>query len=400
MHSNFFPPAKEGIPEGNLKVIQHSITTKIFLSIKSYLSYMELKFHSKNILFIFVSIILLLNIFTGCIWSNFRQSDNVLDCVFICNLIDERANDVGIKGTDLGVGVERDNEIWLIFGDVVGMNILKNGASAVALLSKERDFDFSRLTWKIDENGNYYKPLHSKRVYGDVSTVPAGALMVDDTMYIYAMRVEWWHHGPKQTHAWGVLFRENETGGFYEIFNWSRDERVNNAPILVDDTIYMVYTNLYRNSAVYLSYVEKEKIEDKNSYRYFSGRTEDGKPIWSENIEDAIPLEGTDKMRVGEISFVYNPILDMYLIMFDSFSIKDGGFWLYYSKEPYGPYSRVKVGVLKDDSWLQENWSGCYGGYIIPYMFGDDGKELYFTISVWKPYITVVMKTRFDMKEN
>ena len=361
---------------------------------------MELKFHSKNILFIFVSIILLLNIFNGCIRDNFGQSDNVLDCMFICNLIDERANDVGIKGTDLGVGVERDNEIWLIFGDVVGMNILKNGASAVALLSKDKVFDFSRLTWKMDEDGNYYKPLHSKRVYGDVSTVPAGAVEIDGIMYIYAMRVEWWNHGPKQTHAWGVLFRENETNEFHEVFNWSRDERVNNAPILVDDTIYMVYTNLYRNSAVYLSCVDKNKIGDKNSYRYFSGRTDDGEPIWSENIEDAIPLEGTEKMRVGEISFAYNPILDMYFIMFDSFSIKNGGFWLYYSKKPYGPYSRVKVGVLKDDSWLQENWSGCYGGYIIPYMFGDDGKELYFTISVWKPYITVVMKTRFDVKEN
>ena len=89
----------------------------------------------------------------------------------------------------------------------------------------------------------------------------------------------------------------------------------------------------------------------------------------------------------------------MYFIMFNSFSIINGGFWLYYSKEPYGPYSRVKVGVLKDDSWLQENWSGCYGGYIIPYMFGNDGGDIYFTISVWKPYITVVLKTEFDIDE-
>jgi len=331
--------------------------------------------------------------------SNLRQSDNVLDCVFICNLIDERANNVGIKGTDLGVGVEKDDEIWLVFGDVVGTTIFKGEASAVALLPKEKYFDFSMLTWKIDENGDYYKPLHSKRVYGDVSTVPAGALEIDDTMYIYAMRVEWWNDAPKQTHAMGVLFKENETGDFYEVFNWSKDERVNNAPILIDDTIYIVYTNLYRNSAVYLSYVEKEKIEDKNSYRYFFGRTEDGEPMWSDKIEDAIPLEGTENVRAGEISFVYNPILDMYLIMFDSFSTINGGFWLYYSKEPCGPYSRVKVGVLKDDSWLQENWSGCYGGYIMPHMFGDDGRDMYFTISVWKPYITVVLKTRFDIEE-
>jgi len=68
---------------------------------------MELKSCSKSILFIFISIILLLSLSTGCIRDRFRQSDNVLDCVFVCNLIDERANDVGIKGTDLGIGVER-----------------------------------------------------------------------------------------------------------------------------------------------------------------------------------------------------------------------------------------------------------------------------------------------------
>lgn len=328
------------------------------------------------------------------------DDDNVLNCTFVCNLIDERANEVGIKGTDLGVGMERNDEIWLLFGDVVGTTIFKGGASAVAILPKQRDFDFTKMEWKLDENGNYYQPLHSRRVYGDASTVPAGGVEIDGRAYIFAMRVIWWNHGPAQTHAYGVLFRENENGEFEEIFNWSTDEiHVNTAPVFVADQqkVYMICTATYRNSPVYLSFVEPQNIEEKDSYYYFSGRNENGMPKWTNNIEEAQPLEGMENVKAGEISFVYNPVLQKYFIMFDSFSIINNGVWLYYSDEPYGPYSRVKVGVLKNASWMQENWSGCYGGYIIPYMFGEDGKDIYFTISVWKPYITVVLKTRFDI---
>ena len=77
---------------------------------------MKSKYFIRSIL---VMIIFLMSSFSSGIYEELKNpetartmiDDDSLNCTFICNLIDERANKVGIKGTDLGVGFERNDEI-------------------------------------------------------------------------------------------------------------------------------------------------------------------------------------------------------------------------------------------------------------------------------------------------
>ncbi len=336
---------------------------------------------------------------SGCVQQSGQGTQNLtqkeLSSSFVCNLIDQRARDVGISGTDLGIGFERNNSIWILFGDVVGTELHKGGASAVLLIPKRLTLDCSKMKWKT-ENNSFYKPLHSRRQYGDASTVPAGAVEISNKAYIFAMRVIKWEKFPKQTHARGVLFKENESGEFEEVYEWEIDDiHVNTAPVKVGNKIYMIATSLYRKSPLYLAYVNLEDIDKPSKYMYFAGRDSD-KIIWSSNPADAKPLEGTENLKIGEVSFVYNPILKKYFILFKSYSIKNNGFWLMYSDKPTGPFEKIKLNVCKDADWMKLGWSGCYGGYIVPYYFGENGRDLYFTVSVWVPYTTVLLKTEFN----
>jgi hypothetical protein len=111
-------------------------------------------------------------------------------------------------------------------------------------------------------------------------------------------------------------------------------------------------------------------------------------------MAQAKPVPGFENVWVGELSFLYDAPLKSYLLMFKDFTSKM--FVLYWSSTPYGPF----VGPLtfspcgstsSQPSWMESGWGPCYGGYMLPDSFGADGHHLYFTISVWDPYTTVLM---------
>jgi hypothetical protein len=116
-------------------------------------------------------------------------------------------------------------------------------------------------------------------------------------------------------------------------------------------------------------------------------------------MAQAKPVPGFENVWVGELSFLYDAPLKSYLLMFKDFTSKM--FVLYWSSTPYGPF----VGPLtfspcgttsNQPSWMESGWGPCYGGYMLPDSFGADGHHLYFDISVWDPYTTVLMKTQIN----
>ncbi|MFH1785467.1 MAG: DUF4185 domain-containing protein [Candidatus Micrarchaeota archaeon] len=330
--------------------------------------------------------------------TNISQPDGLTEPEFVCELIDQKATNLEIKGSDLGIPLERN---WIIFGDVFGTKLGSGGASAVLLT--ETPFDCTKIQW-MTNGTRYYQPLKSKRQPGDESTVPAGAIEINGTLYLYSMRVDHWEEvltPGDATIAHGILFKE-QGDDFVEVFSWPADEKhANTAPVFGElngeEVVFMAITGKFRNSPVYLAYVKQDDIENKNAYMYFIGR-ENNIPQWSNNISDATPLEGMENVQVGEVSLVENKILGKYYIMFQSYG-GTGGFMLFTADTPYGPYNGpVKFTpcgtVFKPASWMESGWGGCYGGYIFPNEFGSDGKDVYYTVSVWRPYTTVVLKMR------
>jgi len=330
---------------------------------------------------------------------------------FECNLFEKPPLNLGIAGADLGVPITEGPAQWLIFGDtesqpatsMAGPGGATGGSSVI---QSGIPFNCSRFSW-VTSGSSFFQPLTSTRIAGvDESTVPAGAISLDGTTYLYAMRVTHWGvTGEPSTSAYGVLFRQQPDGSFTQIANWSVDQvHVNTAPVLgtlPDGTpaVFMAMSGTYRDSPVYLAYVLPSEIGDPAQYHYLTGYNQDGSPQWTPDISQARPIPGLEDVAVGELSFIYDAPLGTYLLFFKNYH--QNLFLLYAADSPYGPFTEV-AGFNPCEtpagrpSWMQNGWEACYGGYLIPGDFGPDGHELHFTLSVWVPYTTVIMKMEMD----
>ena len=327
----------------------------------------------------------------------------------VCNLMDDRAVALGIGGADLGVSVLDGSELWLMFGDTASIGPAGAGpgsrplVGASSVIESQLPFNCSSYSWLTTSGGKFYQPLHSAREPGaDESTVPAGAITLSGTMYIYSMQVNKWGP-PSQADAHGVLFKEQANGAFAELTRWPMDKLfVNTSPVaaeLPDGTpvIFLATTAQYRDSPIYLAYVVPSEIGNAAAYRYLTGYDENGSPLWSADMAEAKPLPGFENVWAGELSFLYDAPLKSYLLMFKDYSSKS--FVLYWS--PYGqfegPLTFSPCGTSSNrPQWMKSGWGGCYGGYMLPDSFGADGHDLYFDISLWDPYTTVLMTMRLS----
>ena len=336
--------------------------------------------------------------------------------VFLCNLMDNRALALGIRGADLGVSVMVGSELWLMFGDTRGTGPgPPSGAQPVigasSAIESPLPFNCSSYSW-LTSAGKFYQPLHSTRKTGvDESTVPAGAITLDGTTYIFSMQVNNWGVSSEgTTHAHGVLFQGNANRTFTELTQWPEDQLfVNTAPLaaqLPNDTpaVFLATSALYRHSPIYLAYVVPSKMGTPSAYHYLTGYDENGSPVWSTEMAEAKPLPGLENVWAGELSFLYDAPLNRYLLMFKDYSnlpLDDEypPFELYSSSTPYGPFQGPSTfypcGTASNQpSWMESGWGRCYGGYMLPDSFGADGSDLHFVISLWDPYTTVLMTMR------
>mgnify|MGYP001576690778 CR=1 FL=1 len=342
----------------------------------------------KTTIKILLSIAALVLIFFVIKFKFLTNRQTPLPSTFICNFIDRAANSAGIAGTDLGIGLIRNNSLYLFFGDTNGGPKNKNiAASTIAIAPKSATPDCADFAWPRLE------PLKSAKKPGtDLSTVPSGIIQVGKTVYLFAMRMTNWDFlNKKGNHGYGLLFKSDGTENFHETNTiWSPDSlHMNNAPVLGKSpdgqpAVYIYTTGQYRASDIFLAYVDPSQIEDKSAYHYY--------PNWTTDISEATPIIDAN---AGEISAVYNSTLKKYLLMFSNYSLKNGGLKLYTADSPAGPFEKYSLNPCdKNADWMKEGWRSCYGGYILPDTFGTDGLDVYYTLSLWRPYTTVLMKTR------
>jgi hypothetical protein len=325
--------------------------------------------------------------------------------------MDRRAVALGIGGADLGVSVMVGSELWLMFGDTASTGPAGAGpgsrpvVGASSVIESQLPFNCSSYSW-LTSGGKFYQPMHSARKAGiDESTVPAGAITLNGSTYIYSMQVNHWGSGSKGTHAHGVLFKEQANRTFTELTRWPIDKLfVNTAPVaaeLPDGTpvIFLATTAQYRDSRVYLTYVVPSEIGDAAAYHYLTGYDQSGSPLWSTDMTEAKPVPGFENVWAGELSFLYDAPLNSFLLMFKDY--ETNSFDLYSSSTPYGPFEGpltfLPCGTTSNQpGWMESGWGRCYGGYMLPDSFGADGRDLYFDISVWDPYTTVLMTMRLS----
>jgi len=359
-------------------------------------------YHPKKwILAIFILIIL----FSCCLFPSEPKSQDKVR--MICHLMG-RGKTMTKTGEvwegDLGVMFIHDERIYLLAGDTIGSEVF--APNAIAYTEDHDPKEGLDFTWMTKNDGS---PKEFFPIIQPDSTVPAGAISVNGVIYVFMMEVTHW--GDKTdivTHARSILIKSEDDGKtFSSVWEGRVDSKfVNISPIVSthplnqkEKAIFLVASGQYRNSPIYLAFTAIDKIEERESYLYFSGLEED-MPQWSNNIVDAVPiLRG---VKVGELSVQWNSYLNQWLLAYFDYHYGNN---MYFRKapHPWGPWSEPELvfsGSEKYDWYKTEqtrkgpvNWGGPYGGYLLP---ESEDSIVYFTLSLWIPYSIFLMEANLQ----
>jgi hypothetical protein len=304
-------------------------------------------------------------------------------------------------GSDLGVSFMHKGKMYFLGGDTNTRD-----AFAPNIIGVAGDFnpsDGMNITWGKDENGN---PKEFFAIIEPSSTVPAGAISISDTMYIFMMDVINWDY---PAIARSVLIKSEDDGRtFRTVWEGRKDNKfVNIAPVISShptrqgkDALYLVGSGKYRESPIYLAVTEIDAIENRAGYLYFAG-LENGSPVWKTSESDALPI--VDGVKVGELSVQWNGYLGKWLLSYFDYSTSNpGNMYFRTASNLWGPWSNpvfVFSGTRQYD-WYEEvmtrkgpqSWGVPYGSYLLPETNSASSPKTYFTLSLWVPYSIFLME--------
>ena len=114
--------------------------------------------------------------------------------------------------------------------------------------------------------------------------------------------------------------------------------------------------NVQKPGRICLLRCKRHLLEDINNYQYFSGLSENGRPIWTSEINDRNPVFKDVRNGVMRTSVLYNPGIKRFLLITQHVSrhhSENGHIGIYEAPSPWGPWKSV----LFADPWslgLQE----------------------------------------------
>lgn len=167
-----------------------------------------------------------------------------------------------------------------------------------------------------------------------------------------------------------------------------------------DGYIYIMGIPGGRDMGVKVGRVKKENFERFDEYEYFTGKSEDGKPIFVKGKAGLAEIWETEKGVVieapcGELSFSYNAYLKKWVSV-NSIDKAGTGLTMRVADELWGEWSEpYKICDSNDFQPIAEGVS--YGGQIHEKLSEENGKIFYVIVSQWMPtynsgLIKVVLK--------
>ncbi len=313
-----------------------------------------------------------------------------------------------IKGTDLGSIFDMNGKLYYVFGDTFGADsklppgtgFTTNWRSNVVGYSTDMEpTNGIKLDgFLTDLNGIAKEIIPSKKVQGDnLTSIPTYGVAVNGNMYMFYMAVDsWGEPGHWNTSFSGVYKSEDEGETWESIENlkWNGNSNFTQVAIVkpdqnkdvLGDDIYFYGVKAGRHSSIKLMKVNKEKIEDENSYLYFIGMDSKGVPQWSSEEQQAKDILNT---TAGELSVVWNADLQRWIMTYINGTTTNID--IVEAENPWGPWTDPKVMVAQSD------YPGLYGSYLHPSFIKNDGKSIYFTMSRWFTYNTYMMKADLEI---
>jgi hypothetical protein len=182
-----------------------------------------------------------------------------------------------------------------------------------------------------------------------------------------------------------------------------------------EEGLFLMASGEYRASNAYLAYVPLPpgQTPPLSEWRFFGGMffsspddPEGGVPNWLPPEEKANALPVVIDPQLGELSFSWNSFLQRWLLVYQAGYRGIGGIWLRSAKWPWGPWSEPQLlfdneqGHLLRDPFIDPG-GGVYAPYVISrYDKWDSASQqatMYYTMSTWKPYQVMLMKSKLQL---
>jgi hypothetical protein len=297
-----------------------------------------------------------------------------------------------VYGTDLGSMFTMGEQTYFVFGDTFGErpeDMTGGGGSfwrsnVMAYSSDADPSDGMTFDGMItDEFGLAKELIPSKKLdYDEMTIIPTYGLSANGAMYLYFMSVNHWGNPGEWNANYSGVAKSADGGEHWEIvegLQWPGDSGfIQVSPFKVGDgeeaEIYFWTIPSGRFGGVKLMKVKEANLEDLSSYEYFAGEDEQGKPQWSKDRDQAaLVVDDT----VGELSVIWNPGLKRWLMTY----LREGqGVVLREGLTPWGPWGDAM------DLVPAANFPGLYAPFMNDRFLANDGRTIYFTLSLWDPY--------------
>ena len=300
-----------------------------------------------------------------------------------------------LAGTDLGNMFNDGERTWFLFGDSFGTRkptdtggtgeIWKSNCVAWTTDDDPTDgitFD-GWLLDELDQVKEILPGLKNANGVGEVTKIPTQGWAVDGTLFVAFMSVRHWGEPGKWDANYSAVARSDDRGETWEVLKgvrWPGDSGfVQLAHAFVNDEdrewLYLWGVGGGRFGPMRLMRVPAtvDAISTIDSYEYFTGAS-GGAPTWGKDVRKAkVVLDG----ELGEISALWSTHLNRWLIS----TMTGDAAVIYEGQSPWGPWS--KPHVITDHARTP---GGLYAPYLNPRYVAEDGKRLYFTMSIWEPY--------------
>jgi hypothetical protein len=348
----------------------------------------------------------------------------------------------GIRGTDLGSSFLHQGRTYFLFGDTWRVNQSK----------ADINLDSIAFTTDVDPDDGLdlvffdRPPLINPPIAQREFDVPLEGLSDGQSMFVFFSTDHFMVEDHDQMGR-SVLARSRDGMAFDLLYGYSAMKFINVSAqqltlspeearaigVAGADVLCIWGSGRYRSSDVFLSILPMINLTTGAGRRYYAGQN--GSQVWSDDEADATALFYAG--CVGEFSVRWNEPLKHFILMYNGDSPR--GIIMHLARKPWGPWTQEPVVVFDPNfrapeldqhdqclgdgfgkfmhvSWdvkrcdhLQDDmfnngmrdaeWGGEYGPYQIASMTkGTTGEQtqLYFAMSTWNPYQSILMTTRLD----
>lgn len=299
-----------------------------------------------------------------------------------------------VYGTDLGSMINEGDRTYFVFGDTFGerpADQIGGGGSywrsnTIAYTKDDNPADGITLDGMItDDIGTAKELLPSKKLdFDEMTKIPTHGLSANGNLYLYYMSVNHWGDPGQWDANYASVAKSTDHGNDWTLLDsvqWPGDSNfIQVSPYKIEDKktgeseIYFWAIPSGRFGGVKLMKVGEANVEKLSEYRYYAGKDDKGKPIWSPDMTKAASVVDD---TVGELSVVWNPYLKRWLMTY----LKEGeGVVIREGLAPWGPWGDAIDLVKATDQ------PGLYAPFMNDRYTGDGGRTIYFTLSLWDPY--------------